>query len=60
MEVNDNWLADNRTWKKWTRLGEVGSLSYVEIDFHKPKDEGRLIKEIKRRKKLNDNKLEDN
>jgi hypothetical protein len=60
MEDNYDSLANNRTWKKWTGLGEVGSLSYAGIDFHKPKDEERLIKEIKRRKKLNNNKLEDN
>jgi hypothetical protein len=53
-------LANNRIWKKWTGLGEVESLSYAGINFHKPKDEERLIKEIKRRKKLNNNKLEDN
>jgi hypothetical protein len=29
MEDNDDWLANNRTWKKWTGLGEVGSLSYA-------------------------------
>jgi hypothetical protein len=40
-EDNYDWLANNRTWKKWTGLGlgEVGSLSYAGIDFHKPKDE---------------------
>jgi hypothetical protein len=60
MEDNDNWLANNKTWKKWARLGYGGSLSYAGIDFHKPKDEERLVKEIKRRKSLNDKKLEDN
>jgi hypothetical protein len=49
----------NRTWKKWTGLGEGGSLSYAGINFHKPKDEEQLLKEIKRRKKLNYKKLED-
>ncbi len=39
MEDNDDWLANNRTWKKLTVLGEMGSLSYAGIDFHKPKDE---------------------
>jgi hypothetical protein len=53
-------LANNRTWKKWTGLGEVGSLSYAGINFHKPKDEERIIKEIKKRKKNNNNKLDDN
>ncbi len=60
MEDNDDWLANNKTWKKWTRIGDGGSLSYAGIDFHKPKDEERLVKEIKRRKKLNNGKLEDN
>ncbi len=60
MKGNDDWLANNRTWKKWTGLGDVGSLSYAGINFHKPKDDEQLIKEIKRRKKLNNNKLEDN
>jgi hypothetical protein len=46
MEDNDEWLANNITWKKCTGLGEVQSLSYSGIDFHKPKDEERLIKEI--------------
>jgi hypothetical protein len=31
---------------------EGGLLSYAGTDFHKPKDEERLIKEIKRRKHL--------
>jgi hypothetical protein len=53
-------LTNNRIWKKWTEHGKVGSLSYARIDFHKPTDEERLIKEIKRRKKLSDDKLEDN
>jgi hypothetical protein len=43
MEDNDDWLANNKTWKKWTRLGEGGSLSYAGIDFHKPKDEEQLV-----------------
>jgi hypothetical protein len=60
MEDNDDWLVNNRTWKKWTGLGEVGSLSHAGIDFHEPKKEERLTKEIKRRKKYNDCKLEDN
>jgi hypothetical protein len=41
-------------------LERGGSLSYAGIDFHKPKYEERLIKEIKIKKKLNDKKLEDN
>jgi hypothetical protein len=59
-EVECDWLVNNRTWKKWTGLGEGWLLSYAGIDFHKPKDEEQLIKEIKRRKKLIDEKLEDN
>jgi hypothetical protein len=47
MEDSDNWLANNRTWKKCTGLGEVGLLSYAGINFHKPKDEEQLIKEEK-------------
>jgi hypothetical protein len=35
-------------------------LSYAGIDFQKPIDEERLVKEIKRRKKLNDLKLDNN
>ncbi len=34
MEDNDDWLANNKTWKKWTRLGDGGSLSYAGIDFN--------------------------
>jgi hypothetical protein len=60
MEDNDDWLANNRRWKKWIGLGEGRALSYAGISFHKPKDEERLLKEIKRRKILNDKKLEDN
>ncbi len=39
MEDNDDWLANNKTWKKWTRIGAGGSLSFFGINFHKPKDE---------------------
>jgi hypothetical protein len=60
MEDNDDWLANNRTWKKWTGLGDGGLLSYAGINFHKPIDEEQLAKEIKRRKKLDNKKLEDN
>jgi hypothetical protein len=35
-------------------------LSYAGIDYQKPTDEEQLVKEIKRRKKLNDMKLENN
>jgi hypothetical protein len=60
MEDNDDWLANNKTWKKWTWIGDGGSLSYAGIDFYKPIDEEQLVKEIKRRKKPNDRKLENN
>ncbi len=60
MEGNDDWLANNKTWKKQTRLGDGGSLSYAGLNFHIPKGEEQSVKEIKRRKKLNNKKLEDN
>ena len=60
MEDNYDWLANNKTWKKWTRTGDGGSLSYAGINFHKPIDEERLVKEIKRRKQLIDRKLDNN
>jgi hypothetical protein len=60
MENNDDWLASNKTWKKWTRIGDGELLSYAGIDFQKPIDEERLVKEIKRRKKLDDMKLDNN
>ncbi len=46
--------------KKWTRIGDGELLSYAGIKFHKPIDKKRLVKEIKRRKKLNDKKLDNN
>jgi hypothetical protein len=58
MENNDDWLASNKTWKKWTRIADGELLSYAGIDFKKPIDEEQLGKEIKRRKKLNDMKLD--
>jgi hypothetical protein len=60
MEDNDDWVANNKTWKKWTRIGDGESLSYAGINFHKPIDDEQLIKEIKRRKKCNDGKLDNN
>ncbi len=30
MEDNDDWLANSKTWKKWTRIGG--------INFYKPKN----------------------
>jgi hypothetical protein len=29
MENNDDWLASNKTWKKWTRIGDGELLSYA-------------------------------
>jgi hypothetical protein len=60
MENNDDWLASNKTQKKWTRIGEGELLSYAGINFQKPIDEKQLVKEIKRRKKLNNMKLDNN
>ena len=57
MEDNDDWLANNKTWKKWTRIGDGELLSYAGINFHKPIDEERLIKNQKK-EKLNDRKLD--
>jgi hypothetical protein len=58
MENNADWLASTKTWKKWTRIGDGELLSYAGIDFQKPTDEERLVKEIKIRKNLNDIKLD--
>ncbi len=60
MEDNDDWLASNKTRTKWIRIGDGELLSYAGINFHKPIDEEQLVKEIKRRKKLNDSKLDNN
>jgi hypothetical protein len=60
MENNDDWLASNKTWKKWTRIGDGELLSYAGINFQKPKDEEQSVKKIKRRKKINDMKLDNN
>jgi hypothetical protein len=60
MGNNDDWLASNKTWKKWTRIGNGELLSYAGIDVKKPIDEEPLVKEIKRRKKLNSMKLDNN
>ncbi len=60
MEDNNDWLASNKAWKKWTRIGDGELLSYDGINFHKPIDEERLVKETKQRKKLSDRKLDNN
>ena len=44
MEDDDNWLASNKTWKKWTRIGDGELPSYAGTDFHKPIDKERLVK----------------
>ncbi len=43
MENNDDWLASNKTWKKWTRIGDGDLPSYAGINFQKPIDEERLV-----------------
>jgi hypothetical protein len=60
MENNADWLASNKTWKKWTGIGDGQLLSYAEKDYQKPTDEEGLVKEIKRRKKLNNMNVENN
>ncbi len=39
MENNADWLASNKTWKKWTTIGDAKLLSYAGIDFKKLTDE---------------------
>jgi hypothetical protein len=60
MENNADWLASNKTWKKWIGIRDGQLLSYAGVDYQKPTDEERLVKEIKRRKKLNNMKVENN
>ncbi len=60
MENNADWLASNKTWKKWTGIRDGQLLSNAGVDYQKPTDKEHLVKEIKRRKKLNDMKLENN
>ncbi len=60
IENNDDWLASSKTWKKWTRIGDGELLLYAGIDFQKPIDGERLVKEFERKKKLNDIKLDNN
>ncbi len=60
MENNAEWLASRKTWKKWTTIGVGELLSYAGIVFKKPTDEEQLVKEIKRRRKLNNMKLDNN
>jgi hypothetical protein len=51
MENNDDWLASNKTWKKWTRIGDGELLSYIGINFQKPIDEERLGKRNQKKEK---------
>ncbi len=60
MENNDNWLSSNKTWKKWNTIIVGELLSYAGIDFKKPTDKERLVKEFKRRRKLSNMKLDYN
>jgi hypothetical protein len=60
IENNADWLASNKTWKKWTGIGDGQLQAYAGIDYQKPTDEEQLVKKIKRRKKFNDMKLENN
>ncbi len=59
-ENNADWLASNKSWKKLTRIGDGELLSYAGIDFQKPTDEERFVNVIKRRKKLDNMKLDNN
>jgi hypothetical protein len=60
MENNADWLASNKTWKKCTGIRDGQLLSYAGVDYQKPTDNERLVKEIKRRKKFHNMKLENN
>ena len=51
MENNADWLASNKTWKKWTAIGVGELLSYAGVDFKKLTDEERLVKEILKEEK---------
>ncbi len=33
IENNDDWLASNKRWKKWTRIADGKLLSYDGINF---------------------------
>jgi hypothetical protein len=39
MKDNNDWLASNKPWTKWTRIGDGELLSYDGINFHKAIDE---------------------
>jgi hypothetical protein len=39
MENKADWLASNKTWKKWTGTRDGQLLSYSGIDYQKSTDE---------------------
>jgi hypothetical protein len=43
MEDKDDWLENNKTWKKWIRIGDGESLSYAGNNVHKTIDEDQLV-----------------
>jgi hypothetical protein len=56
MDNNDDWLTSNNIWKNLTRIGDTELLSNAGIDFQKTIDEEGLVKEIKRKRKLDNMK----
>jgi hypothetical protein len=50
IENNADWLASNKTWKKWTGIGGGQLRAYAGIDYQKPTDEERLVKKSKEEK----------
>jgi hypothetical protein len=54
------WWLVSKEQNKWTRIGDGELLSYAWINFHKSIDKKQFVKEIKRKKKLNDRKLDNN
>ncbi len=42
IENNADWLASNKTWKKWTGIGDGQLLSYAGVDYQKPTDKEQL------------------
>ncbi len=59
-EHGEQWwlVCKQQNMEKWTRIRDGELLSYSGIDFQKPIDEEQLVKEIKRRKKINNMKLD--
>ncbi len=60
MENNDDWLASNKTLKKWTRIGDGELLSYAGIDFQKPNGWRTIGKRNQKKEKMNNMKLDNN